>query len=87
MGKIMEQRMPYCKSPPKTEAIKPATEGPEEQPRSPERASRANMVVPPNFTLSVARENVPGQKMPTENPQMMHPIKAITGSGERPMIR
>ena len=87
MGKMTEQRIPYCRSPPKTAAMSPATEGPEEHPRSPDSASRANMVVPPNLTLSVARENVPGQKMPTEKPQMIHPMSARTGSGERPMMR
>ena len=75
----MAQRIPFCRFPSKSVAAKPAREGPEEHPRSPESASNANMVVPPNFTLSVARENVPGQKIPTEKPQTIHPIKARMG--------
>ena len=51
------------------------------------RTGGAPEVVPPNLTLSVASENVPGQKMPTEKPQRMQPMSAMTGSGERPMIR
>ncbi len=87
IGKITAQRIPNCKFPPNTPDINPATLGPEEQPRSPASARRANIVVPPNFTLSAARENVPGQNTPTEKPQRIQPIRPTAGEGERPIMR
>ena len=41
------------------------TVGPEEQPRSPARASSANRAVPPRGSRAAAMEKVPGQKTPT----------------------
>ena len=48
----------------------PTSVGPPEQPKSPARASRANITVPPRFNAADALLNVPGQRIPTENPQI-----------------
>lgn len=39
---------------------KPTNVGPPEQPKSPARASKANMAVPPRLMEAVAMLNVPG---------------------------
>lgn len=47
--------------------------GPVAHPKSPAKAKKANMAVPPKGNLYAAKLNVPGQKSPTENPQREHP--------------
>ncbi len=61
--------MPAFKSFPERPDISPANVGPAEQPRSPARASKANIAVPPPRMRAEARLNVPGQKIPTAKPQ------------------
>ncbi len=62
---------------------KPTRVGPPAQPRSPARAKMANMAVPPDGHADAARENVPGQRMPTEKPVSAQPAKDKSGKGER----
>lgn len=79
IGKMSATHKPAFKSPPVLFAIMPTTVGPEEQPRSPARAISAYMAVPPPGSFNAAMLKVPGQKIPTENPQMAQPIRPIIG--------
>ena len=69
-GKTAPTRIPVRRLPPVAPDTKPATAGPTAQPRSPPSASRANMGVPPFLIVFDAMEKVPGQKIPTEKPQI-----------------
>ena len=59
---------PAFKLPPDAPAMSPTSAGPPAHPRSPARASRANMAVPPRGQLTDASENAPGHRIPTEKP-------------------
>lgn len=67
--------------------IKPTSVGPMEQPTSPNKASKANMAVPPPGHLTAAKLKVPGQRIPTEKPQSPHPKSATNGIGTSAAIR
>ena len=79
MGKIMAAAMPFFRSPENRSAANPTTVGPDAQPRSPARAISAYIAVPPPGSVAAAMEKVPGQKIPTENPQMAQPRSPSTG--------
>ena len=49
-------------------AIIPTTVGPLEHPKSPAKAIKAYMAVPPPGSFSAAKLKVPGQKIPTVKP-------------------
>ena len=65
--------------------ICPTTVGPTEQPISPPRANKANMVVPPFGREDEAVLNVPGHIIPTERPQAAHAIRLSCGMGSKDM--
>ena len=83
MGKIIAVKMPTFIFPLATSEIAPTREGPEEQPKSPASASKANIAVPPLRREAAALLNVPGHIMPTEAPHSAHPIRLIIGEGVR----
>ncbi len=74
IGKITAARIPLLRLSPYTPETKPASVGPEEQPRSPASASRANRAVPPCRMEATAILKVPGHMIPTERPQSAQPI-------------
>lgn len=80
-GKIIAHKIPILRLSLNKPDINPARVGPREQPTSPERASKANKTVPPFFIALDALLNVPGQRIPTENPHRPQPIKFIAGIG------
>ena len=69
-----------CIFSPNVFAQKPTTVGPKEHPKSPARASRANITVPPVGIFAEAMLNVPGQKIPTDSPQTAHPSRPNDGT-------
>ena len=58
---------------------RPTIPGPMLPPRSPAIASKANIAVPPAGNLSDEILIVPGHIIPTEKPQIIHPIKPDIG--------
>ena len=81
-GNRIAAASPVCRTPLNCPETNPTREGPVEQPRSPARANRANIAVPPFGQASAARLNVPGRMMPTESPHSAQPISPRTGTGE-----
>lgn len=65
----------------------PAKVGPAEQPMSPPNANSANSVVPPREITRDAVLKEPGQRIPTERPQIPHPSRLRIGKGAREIIR
>ena len=63
--------------------IYPRNEGPPVQPKSPARASNANIAVPPLLIEADARLNVPGHKIATDIPQSAKPTNEKRGIGKR----
>lgn len=80
-GKIIAARIPALRLPPAALETSPARVGPPPHPRSPARASRANIAVPPPRIVADALLNVPGHIIPTENPHTAQPIRFIAGTG------
>lgn len=64
----------------------PAKVGPLAHPRSPAKARRANINVPPFLIPDEARLNVPGQNIPTEKPAKPQARSVMVGSGTKMMI-
>ena len=83
----MATRMPIFRLSEAALEIMPTTVGPAEQPRSPPSASMQNSAVPPRRSDAEAMEKVPGQKMPTEKPQIPQPIRPSAGQGLSEVIR
>ena len=65
----------------------PATSGPEEQPKSPNIASIANIAVPPFGNSFAARLKIPGHIVEAESPHSPQPIRERIGMGARVVIR
>lgn len=86
-GKTTPNIIPCFMSPPKTSAIVPTRVGPAAQPKSPPKASKANIAVPPLLAYAAATENVPGHIIPTEKPTIPHPVKDNHGKGDSEIIR
>jgi len=57
--------------------------GPEEQPKSPARARKANIAVPPPRMEADAILKVPGHMIPTDRPHIPQPISPSAGWGDR----
>ena len=70
-----------CRLSPNAPATNPARVEPPEQPMSPASAMSANIAVPPPGIDSEAMLSVPGQKIPTENPQTAQPNRPSAGIG------
>ena len=78
-GTASPNAIPVRILPPKASESAPTAEGPAVQPRSPARASSANIAVPPFGMRSDANENVPGHMMPTNSPTAPQPSSPIHG--------
>ena len=68
-------------------ATKPTSVGPPLQPKSPAKANKANIAVPPVRKEAAALLKLPGHIIPTERPQMEQPIRLIIGEGHKLMIK
>lgn len=79
--------MPAFKLLPAAADTLPTTVGPKEHPKSPAKAKRANISVPPPRIFREARLKVPGQRTPTEKPQRAHPARPTTGQGDNTIRR
>lgn len=86
-GKTIPIRIPRWRSLFRSPVQKPTRVGPPEQPTSPAKASRANIAVPPFRMVTEALLNVPGQRIPTDNPHSPHPSRLKTGFGLKEMHR
>lgn len=86
-GNTMPANTPVFKFPPEALETRPTRVGPPPQPRSPASARNANIDVPPFFISLEAVLNVPGHKIPTDNPHRAQPIKPRTGNGESEIRR
>ena len=65
----------------------PVSQGPTEQPISPEMASRPNMAVPPKGKRRAVAETVPGHINPTETPHSAQPMSARNGMVDRTAVK
>ena len=64
----------------------PTKPGPIAQPKSPEKAIRENIAVPPFGKALQESENDPGHIIPTDNPQRAHPNNEKSGFLENTVI-
>lgn len=87
IGKTVAAKMPIFKLSPSIPAILPANVGPPAQPTSPANARNANIAVPPPFIEVDASLYVPGQSMPTENPDTAIPIKPTIADDENDTVK
>ena len=67
--------------------INPVSQGPSEQPISPNTASIPNIAVPEPGNLSALRLKVPGHIRLTERPQKAEPISDNSGQGANTVVR
>lgn len=86
-GKTTPKIIPRFMSPSKTPVMDPTKVGPAAQPKSPPKASKANIAVPPLLAFAAATEKVPGHIIPTENPTNPHPISDNHGDGDSEITR
>lgn len=80
-GNRIAVRSPACRLPHRCAAI-PTAAGPAVHPRSPAKARKANIAVPPPRSSPAARLKVPGHKIPTDKPHKAHPASAHRGDRE-----
>ena len=73
VGNRTATNIPVFKFPFALSATQPTTPGPLAQPKSPARAKKANIAVPPVRIVFAAMLNVPGHITPTEKPQTAQP--------------
>ena len=85
-GKITAAKTPRLISSFKISVATPTIVGPNEQPKSPARARKANIAVPPLGKVSEARENAPGHITPTEKPHIAQPNNENAGFPEKDAI-
>ena len=83
---MLEDKIPIFILSLKTLDTLPTIVGPSEHPTSPASAKKANIAVPPFFSIDEDILKVPGHKIPTENPQIPHPIRDSSGQGDRDII-
>lgn len=76
-------KIPVFIFPPAMSDTVPTRVGPDEHPKSPARASKANIAVPPLRREAAALLKVPGHIIPTEAPHKAHPIRLRIGEGVR----
>ena len=82
-GKIIAVKIPVFIFPSAIPDTAPTREGPDEHPKSPASASKANIAVPPVRREAAALLKVPGHIIPTEAPHKAHPTRLIIGEGVR----
>lgn len=83
----MAAKIPIFKLSEKAPEISPTNVGPPLHPKSPAKASKAKSKVPPRFREAEAILKAPGQRIPTEKPQMPHPRRLNSGMGESDIKR
>lgn len=87
LGKRIPLRIPIFRLSPAMPETKPTSEGPLLHPRSPARARKANIAVPPEGIFLEARLKAPGHMTPTESPHSAHPIRLSSGAGDKAVKR
>ena len=85
-GKRVPTRSPRW-SEPKESAASPQSQGPVEQPMSPQTARSPKSEVPPCGYLAAMRLRVPGQRRLTESPARAQPTSERAGQGARVVRR
>ena len=75
IGNIVAASNPILRFSPVSAATLPTVTGPAVAPRSPAKARKANIAVPPPEHLREERLIVPGHIIPTASPQRAQPIK------------
>ena len=66
---------------------KPTSDGPSIQPKSPARARKANIAVPPPLRIDADILKVPGHIIPTDKPQSAQPKNPKNAFCEKPIIQ
>ena len=81
-GKIVAERSPVFRLPPATSETLPTIVGPAAAPKSPAKAKKANIAVPPlgHFCEDILIE--PGHMIPTAKPQSAQPASPRMGRGD-----
>lgn len=87
IGKIIANKKPTLRLPPKISDIKPATTGPLRQPISPANASKPKSGTPPLGIRLIATLKEPGQSIPQPIPQIAQPTREIIGIGENTITK
>ena len=86
-GNIVPARIPSLRLSSKESDTIPTSAGPPEHPKSPPRARRANIAVPPFGMAAAALLKLPGHMIPTESPQRAQDIRLNCGSGNSAIPR
>ena len=81
-GNAVAKSNPVFRSPPTASAIVPTMEGPMAAPRSPAKARKANIAVPPFGHFCAEMLIVPGHMIPTAKPQSAQPTRPRIEIGE-----
>ena len=84
---MIDDKIPVLRLSEKRDDTKPTTDGPEQQPKSPPSASRANIAVELLGSDFAESENVPGHIIHTLKPHSAQPISDNTGVGESEIKR
>ena len=84
IGKQTPAKMPVFKLLPAFCEIIPIKPGPNEPPKSPDNARRANRAVPPTGIVFHEMLMVPGHMIPTEKPQIALPARPRAGEFDNP---
>lgn len=83
IGNKVAKNKPVFKLPHTASAIAPTIVGLTVAPKSPAKAKKANIAVPPFGHFCAEMLIVPGHIIPTDKPQSAQPIRPIIGRGER----
>lgn len=83
IGKTAAIRSPFCKSLCAKPETTPTDIGPMVPPRSPAKAKKANIAVPPAGQACEEILMVPGHRIPTEKPHSAHPAIPKRDDGDR----
>ena len=82
VGNRTATNIPVFKFPFALSATQPTTPGPLAQPKSPARAKKANIAVPPVGNAFEEMLIVPGHMIPTEKPHTIQPASPMIGFSE-----
>ena len=83
MGNTVAKSKPVFRLPPTVSAIQPTMAGLTVAPKSPAKAKKANIAVPPLGHFCEEILMVPGHIIPTDNPQKAQPIRPMPEIGDR----
>lgn len=86
-GNAVATSNPIFKLPPAILEMLPTIAGPTVAPKSPAKARKANIAVPPLGHFWDEMLIVPGHIMPTEKPQRAQPASPIIGKAERDAVK